>query len=43
MKLTEQVTILDDKFKTNKAPYDSDREAAKASALSSSELKNMNI
>ena len=39
MKLTEQVKILDDKIKTNKAQYDLDREAAKISALSSGELK----
>ena len=39
MTLTEQVKILDDKIKTNKAQYDLDREAAKASALSSGELE----
>ena len=39
MKLTEQVKILDDKIKTNKAQYDLDREAAKISALSSGELE----
>ena len=33
MTLTEQVKILDDKIKTNKAQYDLDREAAKISAL----------
>ena len=39
MTLTEQVKILDDKIKTNKAQYDLDREAFKISALSSSELE----
>ena len=39
MTLTEQAKILDDKFKANKAQYDFDREAAKLSALSSSELE----
>ena len=39
MKLTEQVKILDDKIKTNKAQYDLDRETAKISALSSGELE----
>ena len=39
MTLTEQVEILDDKIKANKALYDLDREAAKISALSSSELE----
>ena len=39
MTLTEQAKILDDKFKANKAQYDLDREAAKLSALSSSELE----
>ena len=39
MTLTEQVKILDDKIKTNKAQYDLDREAAKISALSSGELE----
>ena len=37
--LTEQVKILDDKIKTNKAQYDLDREAPKISALSSGELE----
>ena len=32
--LTEQVKILDDKVKTNKAQYDLDRETAKISELS---------
>ena len=31
----DQVKILDDKIKENKAQYDLDREAAKISALSS--------
>ena len=35
MTLTEQVKILDDKIKANKAQYDLDRKAAKISALSS--------
>ena len=39
MTLTEQVEILDDKIKANKAQYDLDREAAKISALSSGELE----
>ena len=39
MTLTEQVKILDDKIKANKAHYDLDREAGKTSALSSGELK----
>ena len=39
MILTEQVKILNDKIKANKAQYDLDREAAKISALSSGELE----
>ena len=39
MTLTEQVKILDDKIKANKAPYDLDRQAAKISALSSKDLE----
>ena len=39
MTLTEQVKILDDKIKANKAQLDLDREAAKISALSSGELE----
>ena len=39
MTLTEQVKILDDKIKANKAQYELDREEAKISALSSGELK----
>ena len=39
MTLTEQVKILDDKIKANKAQYDLDREVAKLSALSSGELQ----
>ena len=39
MTLTEQIKILDDKIKANKAQYDLDREVAKISALSSSELE----
>ena len=34
MTITEQVKILDDKIKSNKAQYDLDREAAKISAVS---------
>ena len=33
MALTEQVKILDNKIKANKAQYNLDREAAKISAL----------
>ena len=33
MALTEQVKILDNKIKANKAQYNLDREAAKMSAL----------
>ena len=33
MTLTEQVKILDDKIKTNKAQYDLDRKTAKISAI----------
>ena len=39
MTLTEQVKILDDKIKANRAQYDLDREAAKISALSSKDLE----
>ena len=39
MTLTEQVKILDDKIKANKAQYELDREAAKISALSKVELE----
>ena len=39
MTLTEQVKILADKTKANKAQYELDREAAKISALSSGELE----
>ena len=38
MTLTDELKILDDKFKANQAQYDLDREAAKISALSSKEL-----
>ena len=34
MTLTEQVKIIDDKIKANKAQYELEREAAKISALS---------
>ena len=39
MTLSEQVRILDDKIKDNKAQYNLDREAAKISTLSSGELE----
>ena len=39
MTLTEQVKILNDKIKANKALYDLDRETAKISALSSGGLE----
>ena len=39
MTLTEEVKILDDKIKANKAQYDLDREAAKITALPSGELE----
>ena len=39
MTLTEQVKILDDKIKANKAQYDLDRETAQISALSRGELE----
>ena len=38
MAFSGQVKILDDKFKTNKAQYDLDREGAKISVLSFKEL-----
>ena len=41
MTLTEQVKILDDKIKENKAPYVLDTEAAKISELSSGELEKL--
>ena len=39
MTLTEQVKILDDKIKANKAQYDLDREVAKISSTSIGELE----
>ena len=39
MTLTEQAKIFDDKIKANKAQYHLDRQAAKISSLSSSELE----
>ena len=39
MTLTEQVKILNDKIKANKAQYDFDRETGKISVLSSGELE----
>ena len=38
MILTDELKILDDKIEVNQAQYDSDREAAEISALSSKEL-----
>ena len=38
MAINEQITILDNKIKSNKAQYDLDRQNAKISALSSGEL-----
>ena len=38
MTITEQVKILDDKLKSNKAQNDLDREAAKIKTLSSKDL-----
>ena len=44
MRLTDELTLLDDKIKANQAQYDLGREAAKISALSSKDLwKSMNI
>ena len=39
MTVIEQLKILDNKIKSNQAQYDSDRETAKISALSSGELE----
>ena len=39
MILTEQIKTLDDKIRANKAQYDLDRQAAKISALSSSDFE----
>ena len=39
MTLTEQVKIIDEKIKSNKAQYNLYREAAKISVLSSGELE----
>ena len=39
MTISEQVRILDDKTRANKAQYDPDRQAAKISALGSGELE----
>ena len=39
MTIAEQVKILDDRIKANKAQHDLDREAAKISALSNGELE----
>ena len=38
MTVTDQITILDDKIKSNQAQYDLNREATKISALSSKDL-----
>ena len=43
MTVTDQITILDRKIEKNEAQYDLDRKAAKIPALSSRDLKNMNI
>ena len=40
MTLTDDLKILDDKIKVNRAQYDLDREAVKISILSSKELDN---
>ena len=37
------MTIIDDKIRDEKLQYNNNREAAKISALSSGELKNMNF
>ena len=39
MTITEQVKILDDKIRANKAQYNLDRQTAEISALSSDELE----
>ena len=39
MTLNDEIKILDDKIKNNKAQYDLEREAAKISSLSSGELE----
>ena len=39
MTLTDELKILDDKIEANQAQYDLDREAAKITALSSSNLQ----
>ena len=39
MTITEQVKMLDDKIKSNKAQYDLDRQAAKTTALPSKDLE----
>ena len=43
MTLTEQVKILDDKIKANKAQFELDREIAKISALSIGKLEKYEI
>ena len=43
MTLTDEIKILDYKIKANQAQYNLDREAAKISALSSSELEKIRI
>ena len=43
MILTGELKILDDKIKANQPQCDLDTEAAKTSALSSSELKKLNL
>ena len=43
MTVTDQLKTIDNKIKANQAQNDLDRLAAKVSALSSNDLKNMNI
>ena len=43
MTITDQIKILNRKIMQNETQYDLDRKAAKMSALSSSNLENMNI
>ena len=43
MTITDQIKVLNRKIMQNEAQYDLDRKAAKMSALSSSNLENMNI
>ena len=43
MTVTDQLKTIDNKIKANQEQNDLDRLAAKVSALSSNDLKNMNI